>query len=279
VPETWDEVRRLPGVGDYTAGAILSIAFGQAVPAVDGNVMRVLSRINMVLDDISKPATRKQFDRLARDLLPGVNPGQLNQALMELGATVCTPAKPRCETCPVQHHCRAFAAGVAASLPVKPKKQAVRAITLATVIVVRGDRLLIVRRPTDGIWGGLWAFPSVELAPTADLNEQQSALASALAAVGIEATIGAQVQSRRHTLTHRQLEIPVYRAHHTMGEPDPTIGAWVTPAQAREYALPVPFQLMVAALDPGPLFLAAEREQGEYNSKPTLTGGSPPNGS
>jgi A/G-specific adenine glycosylase len=261
VPKDWDSVRRLPGVGDYTAGAILSIAYGQPFPAVDGNVIRVLSRIYLVTDDVAKPTTRKLIEKLAANLLPGADPAVLNQALMELGARVCVPARPRCETCPVSAHCRAFAAGVAAELPYKPKKTTVKALTLATALVERGDRLLLVRRPADGIWGGLWALPAAELPPEGD---EKAALTGALKGLGVKAAIGERVQALKHTLTHRQLAIPVYRARYLSGSPDEVETAWVTPAEARKYALPVPFQKIVAAIDPGPLFLAAEREDVSY---------------
>jgi A/G-specific adenine glycosylase len=264
VPRSWDEVRRLPGVGDYTAGAILSIAFDEPVPAVDGNVIRVLSRISLVTDDVAKPATRKHIERLARELLVGAAPATLNQALMELGARVCTPVRPRCEACPVGQHCRAFAAGVAAELPYKAKKQAVKAMTLATVLVERGDRFLLVRRPADGIWAGLWALPSVELAPDLDADAQREALAAELKRLGVEALVGEQVQAHKHALTHRALAIPVYRATHVRGLPAGPEAAWVRPAEAAAHALPVPFQRIVAAHDPGPLFRAAEREDVSY---------------
>ncbi|MDB5097020.1 MAG: yfhQ [Cyanobacteria bacterium RYN_339] len=270
VPRTWDEVRRLPGVGDYTAGAILSIAFGESVPAVDGNVIRVLSRIYLVTDDVAKPATRKHIEKLARELLVDAEPAVLNQALMELGARVCTPAKPKCETCPVQQHCRAFAAGVAADLPYKPKKQAVKALTLATVLVERGERFLLVRRPAEGVWGGLWALPSVELPPTAGLDAQREALAASLKALGVEALVGDQVQAHKHALTHRALTIPVFRAQFLAGAAPEGNTAWVHADEAKAYALPVPFQRIVAAIDPGPLFRAAERENVSYME------GSPP---
>jgi A/G-specific adenine glycosylase len=262
VPRTWDEVRRLPGVGDYTAGAILSIAFDEPVPAVDGNVIRVLSRIYLVTDDVAKPATKKHIERLTRELLVDADPATLNQALMELGARICTPTKPRCESCPVNAHCRAFAAGVAAQLPYKPKKQAVKALTLATAIVEHGERFLLVQRPTEGVWGGLWALPSVELEPERGADAQREALAAMLRAMGVEALVGEQVQAHKHALTHRALAIPVYRARYLGGTP--ATGSWIYPREAAQYAMPVPFQRIVAAIDPGPLFRAAEREDVTY---------------
>ena len=257
VPDTWDAVRRLPGVGDYTAGAILSIAFGQAVPAVDGNVLRVMSRIALVRDDVARPATKKAITGLARALLAGVDdPGALNQALMELGATVCGPARPRCDACPVARHCRAFAAGVAEELPVKAGAKPPKALVLGAALVARGDEVLLVKRPAPGIWGGLWALPTAEL-PGADPARPEAAgpaLAAALAAEGLAFEPGEVVAVVRHQLTHRTLTIPVFRAAGWEGAPRGLELAWTDPAGLAGFALPVPFQKIFAGLDPGPLF-------------------------
>jgi A/G-specific adenine glycosylase len=187
---------------------------------------------------------------------------------MELGARVCTPARPRCEGCPVQRHCRAFAAGVAAELPYKAKKQAVKAMTLATALVERGERFLLVRRPVDGVWAGLWALPSVELEPDTPPLAQRKALEAALAKLGVKAKVGEQVQAHKHALTHRQLAIPVFRSAYVDGSVPAEGAAWVTPGEAAAYAVPVPFQRIVAAIDPGPLFRAAEREDVSYMEGP-----------
>lgn len=257
VPDTWDEVRRLPGVGDYTAGAILSIAFGQAVPAVDGNVLRVMSRIALIRDDITRPATKKAITGLAQGLLTGVDdPGALNQALMELGATICVPARPRCDRCPVAGHCRAYAAGVAEELPVKAGAKAPKTLVLGAVLVERDGQVLFVKRPAPGIWGGLWALPAAEL-PGCDPERPEDAgpaLAAALAAEGLVVEPGPMIAVVRHTLTHRALTIPVFRAGRWEGAPRGLETAWAPPEGPGGLALPVPFQKILKGLDPGPLF-------------------------
>lgn len=251
MPETWDEVRRLPGIGDYTAGAILSIAFGVPVPAVDGNVLRVIARLDGIQEDVTKPATKKGITAIARDLLEGVVPGELNQALMELGATVCTPTSPKCDRCPIAAHCVASAAGTQAELPVKAKKAPPRAGTLATALVLRDDgRYLLLRRPAIGLWGGMWSFPDVEAAEP----EAPAALEARLAGLGLEVAVEGRIQVVHHTLTHRQLTIPAYAARHRAGAIAPESGEWALPAEFERYALPVPFQKIASALDPGPLF-------------------------
>lgn len=251
VPDSWEAVRALPGVGDYTAGAILSIAYGVPVPAVDGNVMRVLSRVFLIEDDITRPATKRRFDTLARELLPPDRPGDLNEALMELGATVCVPVKPRCAECPIAEACRARAEGAQDRLPLKPKKAKAREMTLAVGLVERDGRYLVVQRPDDGIWAGLWAFPAAEA--LAD-EPSAAALQRGLTALGISAEIGPVAQTVSHTLTHRQLSMPVHPAVWRGGEADPAIARWVALPELAELALPVPMQKIARSLDPGPLF-------------------------
>ena len=260
VPDAWEAVRRLPGIGDYTAGAVLSIAFGQALPAVDGNVLRVMSRLALVRDDVTRPATKKAITGLAGALLSGVaEPGALNQALMELGATVCTPARPRCDQCPVAGHCRAFAAGAAEELPVKTGAKPPRNLVLAAALVERDGAYLFVKRAAPGIWGGLWALPAAEL-PGGDPAHPEAAgpaLATALGAEGVIAEAGPLVAVVRHTLTHRALTIPVFRMTRFEGEVRGLEHAWATAGQAGDLALPVPFRKVVSGLEIGPLFCAA----------------------
>lgn len=124
VPDNPKELGKLKGIGPYTKGAILSIAYNIPEPAVDGNVMRVLSRILSIWDDIAKPKTRKVFEEAVYYLISKENPSSFNQALMELGAMVCTPTSPSCLLCPVREHCAAFSEGVQAELPVKTKAKA-----------------------------------------------------------------------------------------------------------------------------------------------------------
>src|SRR4051794_22479382 len=152
VPADPKEISALKGVGPYTAGAILSIAYGIPEPAVDGNVMRVLSRILSIWEDIAKPATRKVFEEAVRKLISHNNPSYFNQALMELGALICTPSSPSCLLCPVREHCSAFAEGVQRELPVKTKKNKQREVQLAAAILTdEAGRILIHKRPDHGL--------------------------------------------------------------------------------------------------------------------------------
>lgn len=170
-PSRYEDIRSLSGVGDYTAGAIASIAFGQPVPAVDGNVLRVVSRINGDESDISLASTKERVRRELEDIVPVGAASRFNQGLMELGATVCLPnGAPLCEQCPAKEFCRARLEERTETLPVKaPKKE--RRVEQRTVFLVFCDgRVALRRRPDKGLLAGLWEFPN-ELAPAQDLPE------------------------------------------------------------------------------------------------------------
>ncbi|WP_127588143.1 A/G-specific adenine glycosylase, partial [Paenibacillus koleovorans] len=165
VPDTPEEISSLKGVGPYTAGAILSIAYNKPEPAVDGNVMRVLSRFFLLSDDIAKPSTRVGIEKLARSLIPEGAAGDFNQAIMELGATVCTPKSPSCLTCPVMEPCAARLEGLVEALPVKTKAKPPRPETRLVAFVegpdAGGGRFLIRQRPQDGLLARMWELPHV----------------------------------------------------------------------------------------------------------------------
>jgi A/G-specific adenine glycosylase len=167
LPRTYADLRALPGIGAYTAGAVASIAFGEAVPAVDGNVRRVLARL---LDEPAPSPAR--LHAVAAALLPSDRPGDFNQALMELGATVCTPRTPRCARCPIAQHCRARAAGTQHDRPRTKQKAPVPIIDVVTVILRRRDgHVLITRRPETGLLAGLWEFPGRQRSAGEDAHD------------------------------------------------------------------------------------------------------------
>jgi A/G-specific adenine glycosylase len=256
MPDTWEAVRRLPGVGDYTAGAILSIAFGQPVAAVDGNVLRVLSRLLLLREDVTRPATKRTIGGHVEAMLAACpRPGDLNQALMDLGATICTPTSPRCEACPLAACCRAWPAGEAEALPVKAGTRPPKELVLASVLVTRGPEVLLVKRPSPGIWGGLWALPAAPLedVPPAAARASGPRLAAALAEAGWRLTVGELEARLAHQLTHRTLTLPVFAAR--LGSPPPNVElAWVGPDALEDFALPVPFARLLRQRDLGPLF-------------------------
>jgi A/G-specific adenine glycosylase len=163
VPDDREAMSRLKGVGPYTVGAVLSIAYNQRLPAVDGNVMRVFSRLYAIEEDITKAATRRRMEALAMDLIPEDRPGDFNQALMELGALICSPSSPACDRCPLVRECRAYEQGRVKDFPVKRKGKAPLPVSVVFGWVVDGEgRMLLERRPGKGLLAGMWGLPTVE---------------------------------------------------------------------------------------------------------------------
>lgn len=169
LPNTYQELIRLPGIGSYTAGAIASIAYERKVPAVDGNVLRVMTRILGSYDDIAELKTKIKYEQFLTPFMPE-NPGDFNQAMMELGATICIPnGLPRCNICPVAHLCEAYQKGLLAQIPVKSKKIK-RKIIEKTVFLFRyQNQIAILKRPETGLLASLYEFPNIDFS----LNESE----------------------------------------------------------------------------------------------------------
>jgi A/G-specific adenine glycosylase len=198
VPSTYEALRALPGIGDYTAGAISSIAFNERQPAVDGNVRRVLSRL---LDDPNPAAARLRG--VAAALVPADRPGDFNQAVMELGATICTPAAPACGPCPLSHLCAARAAGTQHERPLRTPKRAVPIIDVATAIIRAPDgQALLQRRPARGLLAGMWSFPAIELPGDGEASQMALAVARSLCDVSDDAPV--ELGHVEHTFSHRR---------------------------------------------------------------------------
>ncbi len=234
LPDTVPDLLTLPGVGPYTAGALASIAFGQPVPAVDGNVRRVCSR----LFDLPEPAPAL-LDHLAGELVDPNRPGDFNQALMELGATVCTPRSPGCGDCPLAEHCLALARD---TVPERPRKKARRTLpeeSLEALVAVRRDehdRFFIRRRPRVGLLAGMWEFPS--------LSEEEGGASSLLQAMNLPAGPLHPLPDLFQAFTHlRILYRPVLLLVSCGGGPEegtlPEEGRWVNSEEIRKLPLPV----------------------------------------
>ncbi|OYD06999.1 A/G-specific adenine glycosylase [Paludifilum halophilum] len=207
IPRDPEEISSLKGVGNYTAGAILSIAYDQPVPAVDGNVMRVFSRWFALQDDVAKLSTRRKMETIARHVISEERPGDFNQALMELGALVCSPLSPSCDICPVQEHCQARKEGVQAELPVKKKAKPPVPSEVSFGYIRHGDRILIQRRPKEGLLAGMWGLPSSErkkgeVVPGETLKQD-------LFDQGLEVELGAALGEMEHVFSHRRWWITV----------------------------------------------------------------------
>jgi A/G-specific adenine glycosylase len=257
IPADARALRRLPGIGDYTAGALLSLAYNQSAPILDGNVKRVLSRLFDIAEPIDVPATTRRLWELARAMVeaaPADQAGALNEALMELGATICVPANPRCLLCPVASRCRAAAAGVQHLRPVTLPKRATPHYDVTAGVIWAGEPfhslLLIAQRPQAGMLGGLWEFPGGKLEPgDADLA---ACLRREIAEeLGISIDVGASVTTVRHAYTHFRITLHVFHARHVMGEPQ-ALGCadwrWVALDDLDAYPFPVTDQKVIRAL-------------------------------
>ncbi|MBQ4900804.1 A/G-specific adenine glycosylase [Paenibacillus sp. Marseille-P2973] len=227
VPANKADVAALKGVGPYTTGAILSIAFNQPEPAVDGNVMRVLSRYFLIRDDIMKTGTRTLMEELAAGLIPRGRASDFNQALMELGALVCTPKSPQCLVCPVMAHCAARIEGVEETLPVKSKAKPPRP-EYRLVALVEGDgehagRVLVRRRPDTGLLARMWELPHIPAAAIAGEGAglpdgpAMDRLAAELAAAGVPAQPVEAFMDAEHTFSHIHWNLRVFRFHEAAG--------------------------------------------------------------
>lgn len=210
VPKKPDQLGALKGIGPYTQGAIMSIAFNQPEPAVDGNVMRVLSRILLVTENVSEYRVRKKFERYVRELISHQDPASFNQGLMELGALICTPTNPACENCPVQTHCAAYHAGVEQQLPVKSKAKKQRTTPYIILLLSNDkDEYVIEQRPETGLLADLWQFlmiptNKVHFDEIADWIKQT---------YGLTISVGEQIETFKHVFSHLIWDITVYRAH------------------------------------------------------------------
>lgn len=206
IPKNRKEISTLKGVGPYTAGAVLSIAFGIPEHAVDGNVMRVLSRILLIEEDITIPRTKRIFEDVVMDLIDQQDPSSFNQGLMELGATICTP-KPKCLLCPVRDYCQAFFEGKQEELPVRTRKKQGKIIPVASFAIQnKKGEWLLRQRPESGLLANLWEFPMVEL------TTNQSATEILYKQLGLKVTAASDIISFKHIFTHLTWEVKSYQA-------------------------------------------------------------------
>lgn len=255
LPTTAATLQQLKGIGPYTAGAIASIAYDERVPVLDGNVIRVLTRLYDIADDVTQAATRTRLWQLAADLVPAQRPGDHNQALMELGQRVCTPVKPLCLLCPLRDDCLARQRGTQLERPVKPPRQRTPHYDVVAGIIWQDSKpaadahFLIAQRPLDSMLGGLWEFPGGkqedgETLPAALQREIREELA-------IEIAVDAPLTSVRHAYTHFRITLHAFHARHLAGSPQ-HLGvanhAWVTLADLESYAFAVTDRKIIAAL-------------------------------
>jgi len=234
LPENAEGLEELPGIGPYTAAAVASIAFGEVVAGVDGNVERVISRVLALEEDPKRSAGRKEIAATAARLLDPRRPGDGNQALMELGATVCRPRAPRCGECPLEGICRAAAEGEPERYPPPRNRREVERVELAVALVEERRRVLLFRRPRGSeLLAGMWELPNV-----VGRRGKKAMEAELAARYGGRFHLGARRGEVRHGITFRALEIRVFEARFEAGESvaEGPEAAWVGPEEMAAYA-------------------------------------------
>jgi len=213
-----DGLQTLPGVGQYTTGAILSIAYGQAIPAVDGNVRRILCRLFAIRKPVDNTREQKQLQKLAASLIPAKHPGDFNQALMDLGATICKAKNPDCSRCPLACHCQARLHDLQNVLPITPKAPVIPH-RQAAAAVIRNPKgmLLVVQRPTSGLLASLWKLPGGFIKSGEDT--ENSLRRSVKEELGIFIRHGKYLASINHTYTHFRITLHAYECSLLKGDP------------------------------------------------------------
>ena len=239
LPGDYDKLLTLPGIGSYTAGAISSIAFGIPQPAVDGNVLRVMKRIAASMDDITKDKVKKELENDLREIMPKHRPGDFNQAIMELGATVCIPnGKPLCDKCPVMHLCKAFKKDLTEQIPVKPKKKG-RVIEPKTVLVIEYEGKYAIRKRVEkGLLHGLWELPNLPETISYEKLEED------VLQWNLECEQIDKISSAKHIFTHKEWHMVGYYLRLKSKENLPFENlVWADKEELNEkYSLPTAFE-------------------------------------
>lgn len=236
LPDNPEVLGALPGFGRYTTNAVLSQAFDRRLPIVEANSERVLCRLFGIARSPKDGSVRKRLWELAESLLPRLSVGAFNQAMMELGALVCTPSSPNCGKCPLKALCKANQQGRQAEIPLRAKAPKVVAVSEVAVVVHKMDRVLLMQRPAVGRWANLWEFPHVECRPSEAAPDAAHRL---LAGLGIRADIRGELATISHSVTRFRITMTCLRASHRQGSRPPN-GLWVRPDDLENYPLCTP---------------------------------------
>lgn len=234
-PADLEALRALPGVGDYTAAAVASIAFDLPAPAMDGNLTRVLSRFHGVREDVGMPSVKRRLLELARRDMPQTRCGDFNQALMDLGAMVCAPGTPDCENCPLRPLCNAYQSGDADDLPVKSAAKPPKEISMAVALITCGNKIWMIQRK-EALLKNLWVYLLTENA------ESPTELEKALKSIGVTVVFQGALGTARHVFTHRIWNMSLY--HYISESTVCREGRFVTLSEMR--ALPLPTAMRAA---------------------------------
>lgn len=240
LPDDKKQLLSIKGIGPYTAGALLSIAFGEPEPAVDGNVMRVMSRIFLIDDDIAKSGTKKKFEQIVQELITEADPSAFSQSLMDLGAMICRPRNPLCPECPVREFCRAFAEGVPSEYPVKSRKAGPVTTAYAILLLRDGDgKFLIEKRPEKGLLAGLWQFPMI---PGTKRNVINTV---AREKTGQTVQLKKETFSCTHRFSHLIWKLALYSGECAVPERSDETVRWLAVKDLEQLPFPVPHQKVI----------------------------------
>jgi A/G-specific adenine glycosylase len=238
IPQDATTLRKLPGIGRYTAGAIASIAFSQDEPALDGNIRRVLARFFNLTEPARSTLGERRLWKLIKMILPGGQAGTYIQALMDLGAMICTPRAPDCPRCPLNRECQALLLGVQEERPVLEPKKTTPHFTVTAAVIQREERVLIAQRPPEGLLGGLWEFPGGKQQDGEDLSAcLQREIREEL---GAAIEVGEPFSVYRHAYTHFKVTLHAFRCLLIHGEPHPVQVAdlrWVLTGELKDYPM------------------------------------------
>ncbi len=239
IPDTWDAFHALPGVGDYIAAAVLSIAFEQPYAVVDGNVKRVLARLYKISAAVNQPQSYRRFKSTAQKLLDVKRPGTFNQAMMELGALICKPRHPACDVCPLNQICRAYQTQQVAFFPKRIKRAATPQYHIAVGVVFKNDQVLITQRKPEGLLGGLWEFPGGKI------RDGESASAACIREIKEEVNLRVKIDHHltqvKHAYTHFKIVMEVFCCKYVSGRVylrGPQAFRWIRLAEYKQYPFP-----------------------------------------
>ena len=257
MPDSFEAIRTLKGIGPYTAGAIASIAFNLPEPAIDGNVMRVVSRLFEIEADIAKPASRKIFDEKMRQIISHKAPGDFNQALMDLGSSICTPKNPQCSSCPLQTFCAAYQHGTMEKFPIKSKKPKPKDVYYVAGIMENPQHeFLLQKRAASGLLANMWLFPLGEVSPgefDALKNETELdlfAIAEEAPAIFPEYDVVWQkkvIGEVTHVFSHLKWHILIFYGRTPKAQLPPKNAVWAKKEQFSEFVFPKPQQKIIAS--------------------------------
>jgi A/G-specific adenine glycosylase len=240
IPSTYDEITSLKGIGPYTASAILSIAFQKKYAVVDGNVIRVITRYYGIRDDIRKSGTKKRVQEFMDNLIPDKCAGDFNQAVMELGATVCKPQQPECDRCPVSANCVAFLCVKTDIIPYKSPAKKIPHQQIAVGLILNEDNeLLIALRPNESMLGGLWEFPGGKKEKTESL--QKTVARELKEELGVDVEVFQKFSDLKHAYSHFKITLHAFWCRIVEGAPAPKTSQqlkWVSLEQIDEYPFP-----------------------------------------